>query len=163
MVNIIALISGLIFGVGLILAGMANPDKVLSFLDITGAWDPSLALVMAGAIGVGSLAFTVARKLNRSYLGLPMNLPASRGIDKRLVLGSLAFGIGWGMAGICPGPALVLLGSGSVKGMVFVAAMLLGMGIFEILERSRSVNLSKIPQAYNGIASIAPPNGKENT
>ncbi|PTR05213.1 hypothetical protein C8R32_12618 [Nitrosospira sp. Nsp5] len=155
MVNIIALISGLIFGVGLILAGMANPDKVLSFLDITGAWDPSLALVMAGAIGVGSVAFAVARKLNRSYLGLPMNLPASRVINKRLVLGSLAFGIGWGMAGICPGPALVLLGSGSVKGLVFVAAMLLGMGIFEILERSQAVNLSRRPGAHNGIAGTA--------
>lgn len=155
MVNIIALISGLIFGVGLILAGMANPDKVLSFLDITGAWDPSLALVMAGAIGVGSVAFAIARKFNRSYLGLPMNFPALRVIDKRLVLGSLAFGMGWGMAGICPGPALVLLGSGSVKGMVFVAAMLLGMGIFEILERSRSVNLSRIPGAHDGIAGTA--------
>jgi len=137
MVNLMALVSGLIFGLGLILAGMANPDKVLSFLDITGAWDPSLALVMAGAITVGSLAFAMARKLNRSYLGVAMGLPTSRVIDRRLVLGSLAFGIGWGIAGICPGPALVLLGSGSAKGIAFVAAMLLGMGIFEILERSR--------------------------
>lgn len=138
MVNITALVSGLIFGLGLILAGMANPDKVLAFLDIAGAWDPSLALVMAGAIAVGSVAFTMVRERDRSYLGLSMNLPTSRVIDKRLVLGSLAFGIGWGMAGICPGPALILLGSGSVKGIVFVAAMLLGMGIFEVLERSRS-------------------------
>lgn len=147
MVNIIALVSGLIFGLGLILAGMANPAKVLAFLDIAGAWDPSLALVMTGAIVVGSLAFAVARKCNRSYLGLPMNLSTSRVIDKRLVLGSLAFGIGWGMAGICPGPALVLLGSGSVKGTVFVAAMLLGMGIFEILERTRSINFRKRGQS----------------
>lgn len=136
MVNITALVSGLIFGWGLILAGMANPEKVLAFLDIAGAWDPSLALVMAGAIVVGSVAFAMARRRDRSYLGLLMNLPTSRAIDRRLVLGSLTFGIGWGMAGICPGPALVLLGSGSVKGTVFVAAMLLGMGIFEILERS---------------------------
>ena len=140
MVNIAALVSGLIFGLGLILAGMANPAKVLAFLDIAGAWDPSLALVMAGAIAVGAAAFTLARRRHRSYLGLPMNLPVSRVIDKRLVLGSLAFGMGWGMAGICPGPALVLLGSGSGKGMVFAAAMLLGMGIFEILERIRSTN-----------------------
>ncbi len=152
MVNIIALVSGLIFGMGLILAGMANPDKVLSFLDIAGAWDPSLALVMTGAIAVGSVAFAMARRRKRSYLELSMNLPASRVIDKRLVLGSLAFGIGWGTAGICPGPALVLLGSGSVKGMVFVAAMLLGMGIFEILERNRSANLPKIPELRNDIA-----------
>ena len=137
MINVVALVSGLIFGLGLILAGMANPDKVLSFLDITGAWDPSLALVMAGAIAVGSGAFALAGKLKKSYLGAVMTLPGSRVIDKRLVLGSLAFGIGWGMAGICPGPALVLLGAGSAKGIVFVVAMLLGMGIFEILERSR--------------------------
>lgn len=137
MSNIIALLSGLIFGLGLILAGMANPVKVLAFLDITGAWDPSLALVMAGAIAVASIAFTVAGKRSRSYLGLPINLPAAQALDKRLLLGSLAFGIGWGMAGLCPGPALVLVGAGSVKGIVFVVAMLLGMGIFEILERSR--------------------------
>lgn len=143
MVNIAALVSGLIFGWGLILAGMANPEKVLAFLDIAGAWDPSLALVMGGAVAVASLAFALARKRRRSYLGLPMNLPVSRVIDKRLVLGSLAFGMGWGMAGICPGPALVLLGSGSGKGIVFVAAMLLGMGVFEVLERIRSAHSSK--------------------
>jgi uncharacterized membrane protein YedE/YeeE len=143
MVNIAALVSGLIFGWGLILAGMANPEKVLAFLDIAGAWDPSLALVMGGAVAVASLAFALARRRRRSYLGLPMNLPVSRVIDKRLVLGSLTFGMGWGMAGICPGPALVLLGSGSGKGIVFVAAMLLGMGVFEVLERIRSANSSK--------------------
>jgi uncharacterized membrane protein YedE/YeeE len=137
MISLAALASGLIFGLGLILGGMANPDKVLSFLDITGAWDPSLALVMAGAIAVGSGAFAVAGRLKKSYLGAVMTLPSSRVIDKRLVLGSLAFGVGWGMAGICPGPALVLLGTGSAKGIVFVMAMLLGMGIFEILQRRR--------------------------
>ncbi len=144
MVNIIAMLAGLIFGLGLILAGMADPAKVLAFLDITGAWDPSLALVMGGAIAVGSVAFAVASRRNRSYLGLPMHLPTARVIDKRLILGSLTFGIGWGMAGICPGPALVLLGAGSSKGIVFVAAMLLGMGIFEILERSRLVDRPKM-------------------
>ncbi len=144
MVNITAMLAGLIFGLGLILAGMADPAKVLAFLDITGAWDPSLALVMGGAIAVGSIAFVVASRRNRSYLGLPMHLPTARVIDKRLILGSLAFGIGWGMAGICPGPALVLLGAGSSKGIVFVAAMLLGMGVFEILERSRLVDRPKM-------------------
>ncbi len=147
MVNITALVSGFIFGLGLILAGMANPGKVLAFLDIAGAWDPSLAFVMGGAVGVASLAFILVRKRSRSYLGLAINLPTSRVIDRRLVLGSLAFGIGWGVAGICPGPALVLLGSGSVKGTVFVAAMLLGMGIFEILERTRSINFRKRGQS----------------
>ena len=147
MTFITALLSGLIFGLGLILAGMANPAKVLAFLDIGGRWDPSLAFVMGGAVAIASLAFALARRRNHSYLGLAINLPTSRIIDKRLVLGSLAFGIGWGMAGICPGPALVLLGSGSGKGIVFVAAMLLGMGIFEFLERSRSTNSSKRGQS----------------
>jgi uncharacterized membrane protein YedE/YeeE len=137
MSNLIALLSGLIFGLGLILAGMANPAKVLAFLDVEGAWDPSLALVMGGAAGVASLAFAVARRRHLSYLGATMRIPDSRVIDRRLVLGSLAFGIGWGMVGICPGPALVLLGSGSAKGIVFVGAMLLGMGIFAMLEKNR--------------------------
>lgn len=143
MANITALVAGLIFGLGLILSGMANPAKVLAFLDISGAWDPTLVFVMLGAVAVGFIGFTVAGKRSRSYLGFPIQLPTSKGIDRRLVLGSLAFGIGWGMAGICPGPALVLLGSGSIKGIVFLAAMLLGMGIFEALERRRANNSSE--------------------
>jgi uncharacterized protein len=130
-----ALLSGLVFGLGLILAGMADPAKVLAFLDLAGAWDPSLALVMGGAIAMGVVAFAMAKRRTRSLLNLNMNLPTSTVVDKRLVLGGLGFGVGWGLAGICPGPALVLLGTGSTKGLVFVAAMLLGMGIFELLER----------------------------
>ena len=135
--NFLALLSGLLFGLGLILSGMANPAKVLSFLDLAGAWDPSLALVMGGAIAVGTVAFAIAGKRDLSLLGLTIHLPTARHIDKRLVLGSLAFGIGWGLAGVCPGPALVLLGTGSVKGLVFVFSMLVGMGIFEYLEIRR--------------------------
>lgn len=135
--NFLALLSGLLFGLGLILSGMANPAKVLGFLDLAGAWDPSLALVMGGAIAVGTVAFAIAGKRDLSLLGLTIHLPTARHIDKRLVLGSLAFGIGWGLAGVCPGPALVLLGTGSVKGLVFVFAMLVGMGIFEYLEIRR--------------------------
>lgn len=149
MTNLVALLSGLIFGLGLILAEMANPAKVLAFLDVAGAWDPSLALVMGGAAGVASLAFAAARRRNRSYLGAKMQIPHSRVIDRRLVAGSLAFGAGWGMAGLCPGPALVLLGSGSggsVKAVIFVAAMLLGMGIFAMLEKSRAAHQSAKPQ-----------------
>jgi uncharacterized membrane protein YedE/YeeE len=134
---IVALFSGLIFGIGLILAGMANPAKVLAFLDITAHWDPSLGLVMGGAIAVGFVAFKIAGKRTSSFLGLPMNIPTSRIIDKRLVIGALIFGIGWGLVGICPAPAFVLLGTGSVKGIVFLIAMLVGMGIFEIFESRR--------------------------
>lgn len=129
-----SLLSGLIFGIGLILAGMANPAKVLAFLDIAGLWDPSLGLVMAGAIGVGLIAFAIAKKRNLSYLGFSIQLPTNRVIDRRLVLGSLAFGIGWGLVGICPAPAFVLLGIGSSKGTIFVVAMVIGMGIYELLE-----------------------------
>jgi hypothetical protein len=129
-----ALLSGLIFGIGLILAGMANPAKVLAFLDLAGLWDPSLGLVMGGAIAVGLVAFTLAKKRTKSFLGLPMNLPTSRIIDKRLIIGSLIFGIGWGLVGICPAPAFVLLGTGSLKGIVFLVAMLIGMAIFEYFD-----------------------------
>jgi hypothetical protein len=132
---ITSLLAGLIFGLGLILSGMADPAKVLGFLDLAGAWDPSLALVMAGAIAVGLLAFALAKRRTRSLLGLEMQLPKSSTIDRRLVLGSLLFGVGWGIAGFCPGPALVALGMGEAKAAVFVLAMLAGMGLFEFLER----------------------------
>lgn len=130
-----ALISGVVFGIGLIVAGMANPAKVLGFLDLTGLWDPSLALVMGGAIAVGSVAFALARKRTASFLGLPLQLPTTTQIDHRLIGGSVLFGVGWGLAGICPGPGLVLLGSGEFQGVAFVVAMLIGMGLFELMER----------------------------
>ncbi|CND61348.1 gene II and x proteins [Yersinia frederiksenii] len=132
-----SLMAGLIFGLGLIIAGMANPAKVLGFLDISGAWDPSLALVMAAAVVVATLGFTWAKKRKTSLLGQPIQLPMATNIDKRLIGGSLLFGIGWGLAGICPGPALVLLGAGMYKGIIFVAAMLAGMAIFSAIERRR--------------------------
>jgi uncharacterized membrane protein YedE/YeeE len=136
-VVLFALLSGTIFGLGLILAGMANPAKVLAFLDLAGSWDPSLALVMGGAIGIGLIAFTLAKKRNISFLGLKMHLPNARIIDKRLVIGGLAFGIGWGLSGICPAPAFVLLGTGSIKGIIFVIFMLIGMEIYERIESYR--------------------------
>ncbi|MFW5385796.1 DUF6691 family protein [Yersinia sp. 2542 StPb PI] len=132
-----SLLAGLIFGLGLIVAGMANPAKVLGFLDISGLWDPSLALVMAAAVAIALLGFTWAKKRKVSLLGQPLQLPASNRIDWRLIGGSLLFGVGWGLAGICPGPALVLLGAGMFKGGVFVAAMVAGMAIFSLLERVR--------------------------
>jgi uncharacterized membrane protein YedE/YeeE len=132
-----ALLSGLIFGLGLILSGMANPAKVLGFLDLTGAWDPSLALVMGGAIGVGLPGFALAKRMKVSYLNLAMKLPTNTQIDRRMVLGSLTFGAGWGLAGYCPGPALVALGNGQRPALLFVAAMVFGMALFEMAERRK--------------------------
>ena len=134
MALIASFLAGLVFGLGLIVSGMANPAKVLGFLDLTGTWDPSLAFVMVGAISVGILAFAIARRRTASFLGLDMKLPGERPIDRRLVGGSVVFGIGWGIAGICPGPALVLLGVGHDKALVFVGTMLVGMGLFELFE-----------------------------
>jgi len=129
-----AFIAGLLFGIGLLLAGMANPGKVLGFLDIAGNWDPSLALVMAGAIAVAWVPFHWAMKQPRALLGSPMQLPARRDIDRRLIGGSLLFGIGWGIAGVCPGPGLALLFTFHWQAWVFVLAMLAGMGMFKRLE-----------------------------
>lgn len=126
---------GLLFGLGLIVAGMANPAKVLAFLDVAGAWDPSLALVMAAAIAVALLPLTWAKRHSRSLLGAPMQLPVKRELDRRLIGGSLLFGIGWGVAGICPGPAVAILLTGHWQVLLFVAAMLAGMVLFEVLER----------------------------
>ena len=139
MIAFASLLAGLVFGLGLIVSGMANPAKVLGFLDLAGHWDPSLAFVMAGAIAVGAVAFAVANRRALSFLGAQMRLPSARHIDRRLVLGSVLFGIGWGVAGFCPGPALVSLGMGEIKALVFVAAMLVGMGAFELFERRKRV------------------------
>ena len=136
-VLIVSFLGGLVFGLGLMLSGMANPAKVLGFLDLAGNWDPSLILVMAGAIGIGVVAFTLARRQTTSWFGLPMQWPAAAGITVRLVAGSALFGIGWGLAGFCPGPALVALGMGEAKAVAFVLAMLAGMAVFEWLERKR--------------------------
>ncbi|MDB5891777.1 MAG: hypothetical protein JWP47_2608 [Polaromonas sp.] len=132
-----SLLAGLVFGLGLIVSGMADPAKVLGFLDVAGRWDPSLALVMAGAIAVGIGAFAVARRRTVSFLGAEMRLPKARQLDRRLVGGGLLFGVGWGVAGFCPGPALIALGMGEGKAAVFVVAMLVGMGIFELVERRK--------------------------
>ncbi|MEP1215999.1 MAG: DUF6691 family protein [Marinobacter sp.] len=136
--NLASFGAGLLFGFGLLVSGMANPEKVLGFLDIAGQWDPSLALVMGGAILVGLFAFTVAKKRTISFLGFDMRLPASGRLDKRLVVGSLVFGAGWGLAGFCPGPGLVALGAGKSGALVFVAAMVAGMGLFEVIEKHRA-------------------------
>ena len=133
--TLFSFVAGLVFGMGLIVSGMSNPAKVLGFLDLAGRWDPSLALVMGAAVTIGLLGFGFAKRRHTTWLGLPLQLPAARHIDRRMVTGSVLFGVGWGLAGICPGPGLVLLGAGLLKGLIFVAAMLAGMGVFEILER----------------------------
>jgi uncharacterized membrane protein YedE/YeeE len=130
-----AFAAGLVFGIGLIVSGMTDPGKVIGFLDVAGKWDPSLAFVMGGAVFVGFLAFALARRRARAFLGDAMHLPQRRDIDNRLVAGSLVFGIGWGLAGFCPGPALVSFASGEAKAAVFVAAMLGGMVIYHAAER----------------------------
>lgn len=123
--------SGLVFGLGLLLAGMADPAKVHAFLDLGGAWDPSLALVMGGAVAISALAYAWMRRRQRTVSGAPLHLPQARSLDRRLISGSLLFGAGWGLAGICPGPALLLLAQG--KALWFVAAMFAGMALFELL------------------------------
>ncbi|WP_244814192.1 YeeE/YedE family protein [Caballeronia sp. Lep1P3] len=132
-----ALFSGLLFGVGLMVSGMANPTKVLGFLDIAGRWDPSLAFVMGGAIAVGSVAFLLAKRRKKSLLGWSIQIPAGKQVTLRLVMGSAVFGVGWGLAGFCPGPALVAMGAGFPKAWGFVGAMLGGMVVFEIIERAK--------------------------
>jgi uncharacterized membrane protein YedE/YeeE len=130
-----ALIAGLVFGLGLILSGMTDPSKVIGFLDLAGAWDPSLAFVMGGAILVGLPAFRWASARPQALLGDVMRLPTARHIDRRLVLGGLTFGVGWGLAGYCPGPALASLATGNSAPVIFVVAMLAGMAIYEIQDR----------------------------
>jgi uncharacterized protein len=132
---------GLVFGAGLILSGMTDPGKVIGFLDVFGAWDPSLAFVMGGAILVGLFAFALAKKRTTAILGGALQLPKAGDIDRRLVAGSLVFGLGWGLAGYCPGPALVSLGAGQPKAAVFVLAMLAGMGLYEFIEARRSTRV----------------------
>jgi uncharacterized membrane protein YedE/YeeE len=124
-----------VFGIGLILSGMTDPGKVIGFLDIAGNWDPSLAFVMGGAVLVGFFAFSFAGRRGRSFLGGALELPQRRDIDARLIAGSVVFGVGWGLAGFCPGPALVSFGSGHDKAAAFVVAMLLGMLVYTAAER----------------------------
>lgn len=144
MKRISGFIAGLLFGMGILLSGMANPAKVLGFLDIAGQWDPSLGLVMVGAIGAALLPMTWARRHTTALLGGKIQLPARRDIDRRLVGGSLVFGIGWGLAGVCPGPVLVLLAGGYWQAWLFVLAMLAGMGMFNVAEAFRSRHQGRV-------------------
>ncbi|WP_426614969.1 DUF6691 family protein [Bradyrhizobium sp. McL0616] len=128
---------GLIFGVGLIVSGMSNPAKVLNFLDVgsipAGAWDASLAFVMAGAVAVTFIGFNRVLKLGRPVFAERFYVPKRNDIDPRIVVGPAIFGIGWGLAGFCPGPALTALGFGSVSAFIFVAAMFAGMVLARVI------------------------------
>jgi len=131
MQRVIEFVLGLTFGLGLLISGMTDPGKVQGFLDLAGFWDPSLAFVMGGGVMVGLLGFGWAKKQTLSLSGAPFQWPEMTHIDKPLVLGSLMFGLGWGLAGFCPGPALVAMASGNDKALVFVLAMMAGMALFE--------------------------------
>ena len=130
---------GLIFGLGLMLSGMTDPGKVIGFLDLFGNWDPSLAFVMGGAIAVGFFAFALAKKRTTSFLGGALHLPKSTQIDKRLIWGNVMFGAGWGLAGFCPGPALVSMATGQDKALVFVLSMVFGMIVYELIQRRKTI------------------------
>ncbi len=127
MQRVIEFLLGLAFGMGLLISGMTDPAKVLGFLDVSGLWDPSLAFVMGGGVMVGLLGFGLAKRKHASLSGAPFHWPTITQIDRPLVLGSLMFGVGWGLAGFCPGPALVAMAAGYDKALVFVIAMLIGM------------------------------------
>lgn len=135
--HLISALSGLIFGLGLLASGMTNPTKVQGFLDLGGAWDPSLALVMVGAIAVAAIAFARARGRTKAWSGAAMEVPQDKTVDRRLLLGGALFGVGWGLAGFCPGPALVALSSGMFEAWIFVPAMLAGMFLHDWLFKPR--------------------------
>lgn len=137
--RVVEFLIGLLFGLGLLISGMTDPGKVIGFLDVAGAWDPSLAFVMGGALAVSGIAFALVRKRTSAFLGGEMRWPADSGIDSRLVTGSLVFGVGWGLAGFCPGPALVAGAAGHAPALVFSIAMLVGMLVHELTEPQPAV------------------------
>jgi uncharacterized protein len=122
-----ALVSGLLFGAGLLVGGMTNPRRVIAFLDVGGAWDPSLAFVMLGAVAVHFIAYRWVRGKAAPFFADEFAIPKLRHIDRKLIGGSALFGVGWGLGGYCPGPGIVSLGAGSRDALVFVAAMFSGM------------------------------------
>jgi uncharacterized protein len=127
------LLAGLLFGTGLCLSGMTDPRKVLAFLDLAGAWDPSLAFVMGGAVAVAFVAFRAAARRRASLSGAPFHLPAAKAIDARLIGGSVIFGAGWGLVGLCPGPAIADVGFLDPRAALFVLFMIIGMSLYRLL------------------------------
>ena len=151
-----AFLAGLLFGLGLIVSGMTDPSKIIGFLDLAGAWDPSLAFVVGGAILVGLVAFRIARRRAAAFVGGAMHIPGARQLDRPLILGSLVFGVGWGLAGYCPGPAIVAFGSGQDKAVVFVAAMIAGMALYEAADRHfHARQRRRVPRELSDVAGDA--------
>ncbi|KLV08832.1 hypothetical protein ABT56_00985 [Photobacterium aquae] len=135
-VMMVSLVSGLLFGFGMMLSGMVDPAKVIGFLDISGQWDPRLAFVMGGALLVFAPGYwLLVRRRQQPVLGGAFNLPTSTILDKKLLLGATMFGVGWGMAGICPGPAVTSISGLNPAMIIFLAALLLGMKIAPLGER----------------------------
>jgi uncharacterized membrane protein YedE/YeeE len=144
-----ALLAGIVFGLGLAVSQMINPAKVLAFLDIAGRWDPSLALVMAGALAVTALGYRLALKRPAPLLAERFELPTLREIDRRLLAGAVVFGIGWGLVGFCPGPAIASLALGVKESLIFVAAMLAGMALFRVSNRTTSLPAASSQATYH--------------
>ena len=132
--NIIGLLAGLLFGIGLLISGMTDPVKVQGFLDVFGAWDISLALVMGGGLIVAIVGVQLAKRQQTSWIGTSIDMPSKTVINKKLLIGAMLFGIGWGLVGICPGPGIVLLGTGQWQAYVFIPAMIIGMLVYQWLE-----------------------------
>ena len=141
---IVALASGLLFGLGLTVSSMIDPVKVLNFLDVAGSWDPSLAFVMAAAIPVAAAGFGYARRRGTPLIGASFHGPAATAVDRRLVAGAVLFGVGWGLAGYCPGPALAALSLGASGAWLFVAAMLVGIGVHDL---TQAIRMRRAPAA----------------
>jgi uncharacterized membrane protein YedE/YeeE len=132
-IGLVAFLVGVTFALGLGVGGMTQPTRVLAFLDVAGDWDPSLAFVMAGAVGVYAVVFRIARRRGRPILAPAFSLPTRTGVDASLIGGALVFGIGWGLAGLCPGPALTSLATATPSAVFFVVAMLVGIGMHKLL------------------------------
>jgi uncharacterized membrane protein YedE/YeeE len=142
---IVSLGAGAVFGVGLVVSRMIDPAKVLGFLDLAGAWDPSLAFVMAGAVSVATIGFRIAARRATPVLAEDFRGPTRTVVDRPLVAGAVLFGIGWGLVGYCPGPALASLSLGRAETGIFVAAMLVGMAAYRLFEALTSANRRKAP------------------
>ena len=147
---LVAALAGAMFGVGLLLAGMTRPEKVLGFLDVTGHWDPSLAFVMVGAIGVHAIAYRLIRRRPSPLLETRFHWPPTGAIDRRLLGGAVVFGVGWGLVGYCPGPALAALASGRIETVIFVLAMLGGMLTHRFVMTSPGATKLPSPVASQG-------------